>query len=219
MGRAAAMSSSGDGSSRRTEPRWGADRALVDGWALADAEVVLRLLLPARTVDDEPLDWRRVMAERDGAELAGVTDWGTLDFNDLTTYPGDGRAPQLVVQHPAGRFGSGQLATLAAIPQIGAARWFRDEQAAGASPQRFGIAAPGHVSGDGSGFASLSAGWTRGGFRGRVWTADRQIALAAPGWADSVIVSAPRGVADDLLAGDLEVAVVRRCAPLPITTD
>lgn len=181
------------------QPVWGSDPALVSGWAIRDAPAVLRLLLPGRGADDRPVAWSAVARDHGRDEpVDGDTDW-----SGLQEYPGDGGAPAPAVDHPAGRFSPEILDAMAAIEQIGGARWV-SETDPGGEPRSF---------------AELSAGWARRGFVGRAWTQDGQVALAAPDWADSVIVSGPRALADALTATGLEVFPVAPSAAFPVTTD
>ena len=191
-----------------TDPAWGQERGLLDQYALADAETLVRLLLPARLhMNDRPTPWRQVAADYQYAgDLDGYTSWSRL-----TQLPGDGGWEPPWYESPSGRMSADMLWTLRRVLARRAgpdATW----------RSRFPIAAASTRTSEGS-LGAISALWTTSGFPGRAWTADLRIGLAAPPYADSVIVSGPAELRQQLITSGLEAFPVSRRAPDPITAE
>jgi len=68
-------------------------------------------------------------------------------------------------------------------------------------------------------FAQVSMYWARRGFTGRAWTKTGPVGVAAPPYADSLILSGSIKLRNVLVASGLEVQPVDRKAHLPITTE
>lgn len=204
---------------------WGADPTLIDGYALTAAEAVVRLLLPPRTADGEPTTWQAVAAANAWSEpLDGYVSW-----HHLTELPGSGGpSDRALFEHPAGRVPAETLAALAvALQTVQADRsWVQDglddtAVAVTLTPADQPLAVAHHVpatrrSGT---FTHVSANWARQGFTGRAWTETGPVGVAAPPYADSLIISGPMKLRDVLVACQLEVQPVTRKAHLPITTE
>jgi hypothetical protein len=65
----------------------------------------------------------------------------------------------------------------------------------------------------------ISAGWTTTGFPGHARSDDGLVGIAAPRYADSVVVSGPDRLGQRLLNSSLEAFPVGRSEPNPITVD
>lgn len=204
---------------------WGQDPTLIGGYALAEAETVVRLLLPPRTADGQPTTWQTVAAANDWPEpLDGYVSW-----HRLTELPGSGEpADRATFDHPAGQLSSKTLTALTvALRTIQADKsWIHDgldDDAVATSltapdqPMAAAQHIPAtHQSGT---FATLSANWVRRGFTGRAWTQAGPVGIAAPAYADSLIISGPKKLRAILVGSELEVLPVDRKAHLPISTD
>lgn len=67
--------------------------------------------------------------------------------------------------------------------------------------------------------SDLASKWAVEGFHGRAWDAAAAVGMAADSYADSLIVSGPRALAQVLTASDLEVFVLPLNGPSPMTTN
>ena len=193
---------------RGADPAWGQERGLLNQYALADAETLVRLLLPARRHrNDRPTPWRQVAADY---QYAGSLD-GYISWSRLTQLPGDGGWEPPWYEAPGGRMSADMLRTLQQIltevagPDV---RW------RSSSP----IASLSTGPSEGS-LGAISALWTTSGFPGRAWTSDLRIGLAAPPYADSVIISGPAELRQQLTTSGLEAFPVSRRAPDPVTAE
>lgn len=203
---------------------WGADPTLIGGYALTDAETVVRLLLPPRTADGEPTTWQAVAAANEWSEpLDGYVSW-----HQLTELPGSGTPrDRAVFEHPAGRLSTETLAALAVALRIVQAdrTWVQDRLDDAVATSLTRADQPLAVRQDlpatyrSGTFAHVSANWARRGFTGRAWTEIGPVGVAAPPYADSLIISGPLRLRDVLVGSDLEVQPVARQAHLPITTE
>lgn len=189
------------------DPVWGDEQGRLGQYALVDAEALVRLLLPARLhSDDRPAPWRQVAADYRYTEaLDGHTCW-----SQLTELPGDGRwEPPTRYEAPSGRMSSDMLRTLQRIlaavtrPNV---IWRSDSLIA-------------HSSASVGSLNAISESWTTSGFPGRVWTSDLRIGLAAPPYADSVVISGSADLQQALITSGLEAFPVSRREPDPITTE
>lgn len=204
---------------------WGADPTLTGGYALTAAETVVRLLLPPRTADGEPTTWQAVAAAVAWPQpLDGYVSW-----HHLTELPGSGElADRAIFEHPAGRLSAETVTALAvALQTVQADRsWAQDglddtAVAVALTPadQPLSVAQETPATHRSGTFAHVSANWARQGFTGRAWTTTGPVGIAAPPYADSLIISGPIKLRDVLLASELEVQPVDRKAHLPITTE
>lgn len=209
------------------EPTWGTDTSTPDGYALRDSDVVLRLLLPAQATGvADRVPWRTVArAFGDVTRVDGYTSWV-----ELTELPGQGgAAPLQSYRPPAGYLDTDTYRLLleASLRALGDITWTA-VGASGWSTSGAPLAWPpsdlnenvnefsNTVSGS---LAEVSASWTRHGFSGRAWTTDGRAGIAAPSYADSLVISGPGTFADALLASGLEVFPVDRHRQIPIWAD
>ena len=189
------------------EPPWGDEHGRLGQYALASAEGLVRLLLPARLhSNDQPTPWRQVAADyRNTEAVDGYTSWFRL-----TELPGDGRwEPSARYEAPSGRMSEDMLQTLRRIlvEQGGDQVIWRSESPIAHFPTHEGS------------LSSISAFWTTSGFPGRAWTSDLRIGLAAPPYADSVVISGPVELQQRLITSGLEAFPVSRQEPDPITAE
>ena len=179
---------------------WGEDLSLVDGYALTGAPMIVRVLLPAwREGDQAPTLWADVAAAFRREPPAD----GRVSWLELIEFPGDGSwSPSAHFAPPAGRFDVRTRAVLVSTIDslTGPVAWWTDRSGSGP-------------------LAEISRPWTRNGFAGRAWTADGRVGIAAPPYADSVVVSGPRELGARLLAADLEAFPLARGEVNPISTD
>jgi hypothetical protein len=179
---------------------WGEDRSLVAGYALTSATMIIRVLLPAwRDGDQQPARWADVAAAFRREPPAD----GRISWRELVEFPGNGSwSPSAHFAPAAGRFDDRTRAVLVStIDSItGPVPWQTDRSRSGR-------------------LSEIAEQWTRDGFAGRAWTADGQVGIAAPPYADSVVVSGPRELGVRLLAADLEAFPLARGEVSPITTD
>lgn len=207
-------------------PEWGTRAGRFDALALTGAERVVRLLLPAPSRErDRTATWSEVAAASGTpVEVDGYSVWTAL-----AELPGAGDAvPAETFDHPAGRVPEPVLRALVAAVESVAGTGVRAvaEHPSGAvrgapfvamgaplAPSRPLPAQPREGR-----LRELADGWA-GRFAGRVWTADGRTGIAAPPYADSLVVSGPREVHEALLRAGLEAHAVARSAPCPITTD
>jgi hypothetical protein len=225
-------------------PAWGGDPTRFDGWALAGADAVARVLLPL-TEEDTGVrrTWREVLAESGRtAELDGYTSWARV-----TELPGDGdpvpparyrRAGGLVPVEvldqlvgaletdPAGRGGwhhvpdpvtAGRAAPLLRAeleePVLGEAGPTDAAGRPGTGPQDPAAPLRGPL-------RELACTWATRGFSGRAHSADGRLGLAAPAYADSLVVSGPARVVDALTGSPgIEAHRVSRHGLLPDLVD
>ena len=61
--------------------------------------------------------------------------------------------------------------------------------------------------------------WTTTGFSGRAWSEDARVGVAAPAYADAIIVSGPVEVINRLTNSELEALRVARHMPIPDMAD
>ncbi len=66
--------------------------------------------------------------------------------------------------------------------------------------------------------AELMATWSKDGFPGWAWSSDGRIGIAAPPYADSLVVSGPADLVLPLATSGLEAFPVSRHHPLPPMT-
>lgn len=177
-----------------------------DAFALVGAERVVRLLLPAPSRDTgRTATWAEVTAAAcSPVEVDGYTSWSAL-----TELPGSGDpVPGETFEHPAGRVPEPVLRALVAAVESGAGEGVRAvaEPPPGAPARGAPLTAvgaplaparpvpPPPVEGR---LRDLAVGWTTR-FAGRVWTGDGRTGIAAPPYADSLVVRparSARGVA------------------------
>ena len=219
------------------EPGWGTGRGTFDEYAIQGSDAILRVLLPVPVrvragptgadVVERHATWREVADAlgRATADVDGYTHW-----HALSELPSGGGPPHdQDVDHPAGVVPEGTAAALvrvvesvsgAGVRVVSAlpAAWSSTTAplvALGGPPavsRRLGpevVEAP---------LAALAARWTAHGFVGRAWAVDRSVAIAAPPYADSLVLSGGHELRDALLGTDLEVFAVSRAAPCPITS-
>ena len=189
------------------ESVWGHEHGRLGQYALVSAETLVRLLLPARLPgDDQPTTWRQVAADYRATDaLDGYTSWFRL-----TELPADGGwEPPVRYEAPSGRMSEDMLRTLRRILlEVGGhhVTWRSESPIA-------------HLARHEGSLGSISAAWTTSGFPGRAWTSDLRIGLAAPPYADSVIISGPAELQHRLITSGLEAFPVSRREPDPITTE
>jgi len=189
-----------------TDPVWGHEPGTLSQYALADAEALVRLLLPARLhSNDRPTPWRQVAADyRYAEDLDGYTSWSRL-----TQLPGDGRWEPPAYEAPSGRMSADMLL---ALRRVLAGVAGPDATWRSRSPIASSRTSEGSLE-------AISASWTTSGFPGRAWTSDLRIGLAAPPYADSLIISGPAGLRQELITSGLEAFPVSRREPDPITAE
>lgn len=179
---------------------WGEDLSLVDGYALAGAPMIVRVLLRAwREEDQAPARWAEVAAAYRREPPAD----GSVSWLELIEFPGDGSwSSSAHFAPPAGRFDARTRAVLVStIDSVaGPVAWRTDRSGSGR-------------------LAEISRQWTRNGFAGRACAADGRVGIAAPPYADSVVVSGPKELGARLLAADLEAFPLARGEVNPISTD
>lgn len=182
---------------------WGVDPQLVGGYALTDADSTVRVLLPARRAyDDAPTRWARVAAVlRREPPQDGRVSWFAL-----TEFPGTGGfEPDEIFLAPGGRFDQTTRSLLL-------------EAMASVLPVDTAWTSPSPIRLNGT-LSEISIGWTTTGFPGKARSDDGLVGIAAPRYADSVIVSGPARLANRLLSCGLEAFPVRRSDPHSITVD
>lgn len=179
---------------------WGEDPSLVDGYALAGAKIIVRVLLPAwHDGTQEPTRWADVAAVFRREPPADAR----ISWYELVEFPGDGSwSPSAHFAPAAGRFDDRTRAVLVSTVDsvTGPVQWRTNWSGSGR-------------------LQDIADRWTRDGFAGRAWTAEGRVGIAAPPYADSVVVSGPRELGARLLASDLEVFPLARGDSSPITTD
>jgi hypothetical protein len=205
--------------------RWGTDRSKFDGYAVADAEVVLRVLLPLERAEDRAaVRWADVAVDLDSPLTVG----GYVSWYELSEFPGTGARPTpRIYLPPCGRVPDSTLALLKAALRaaLGDTTWLSappvEATAVASRLDSHGLGetiapsdSPKELRGS---LDQISRGWTRHGFPERAWTADQTAGIAAPGYADSLVISGPKTLAGPLLSADLEVFVVDRHHSSPIT--
>ena len=166
---------------------WG-DAQRWAGWCVPDAERAWRLFLPLVAPDGAARPWP-VAAE----DLDGQMWWP-----DLAEYPGTG-GPALDLEPAAGMVEPGTLATLvsALTAVTGPDALWRHLQDEPGPPQR-----------DARGpLAALARAWTTG-FAGRAWCLTTVMSVAAPPYADSLVVAGPARLGQELARRGLQVAPV-----------
>ena len=208
-------------------PTWGTGTSTPDGYALRDSEVVLRLLLPAHVTGvPNRVPWRTVArAFGDVVRVDGYTSWV-----ELTELSGQGgTAPPQGYRPPAGYLDTDTYRLLleANLRALRDTTWTAS-RASGWSTSGAPLTWPPSdlddnvrefsktVSGS---LVEVSASWIRHGFSGRAWTIDGRAGIAAPSYADSLVISGSTAFADALLASGLEVFPVDRHRQIPIWSD
>ena len=182
---------------------WGDDPRVIGGYALTDAESIVRILLPARRqYDDAPTRWADVAA----ALHREPPQDGRVSWFALTEFPGTGGfEPSAIFLSPAGRFDeftrSVLLEAIASVLPVHAP-WTSPSPAAMAGT-----------------LAEISAGWTTTGFPGHARSDDGLVGIAAPRYSDSVVVSGPDRLGQRLLNSSLEAFPVGRSEPNRISVD
>ena len=219
---------------------WGGDPRQFSGFAVIGAAVVVRVLLPATDEDtDADVAWSAVAADVGRAdELDGYVSWGRL-----TELPGDGSwAPRRRYRPSTGLLSPAvaQLLVESLSPaDLANDRWLTEwtrPAPGGAQPLLPPALAAGDavaVAADGgpatgptvrpmpdprarrTSLAAIAATWTVVGFPGRAWRHDGRVGLAAPAYADSLIVSGPVEVTARLVRAGLEAYAVAPRHPLP----
>jgi hypothetical protein len=209
------------------EPMWGTGTSTPDGYALRDSEVVLRLLLPAQVTGvADRVPWRQVArAFGDVTRVDGYTSWV-----ELTELSGQGgTAPPQGYRPPAGYLDTDTYTLLLEVSlralgdtpwtAVGASGWSTSGAPLTSPPwglddnfSEFSKTVSGSL-------VEVSASWTSHGFSGRAWTTDGRAGIAAPSYADSLVISGPGAFADALLATGLEVFPVDRHRQISIWAD
>lgn len=222
---------------------WGDDERLFGGYAVRGADAVVRVLLPA-TVETtgEDVTWHAVAADygRDG-QLDGYTSWA-----ELTELPGDGSwAPARRYRPSAGLVSAFVAQRLVDVMQRNDPApdlWFTEWRRPGAGDGRTLVppalsmpdsarrassgdeSASGHPAVPGNdvpvgALAAIAPQWAVDGFPGRVWRSDGTVGIAAPAYADSLIVSGAEQIAARLASSDLEAYPVDPWRSLPRLVD
>ena len=167
------------------------------GWCLPDAEREWRLFLPLVAPDGTPQPWPVAASDLE-AQL-----W----WPSLAEYPGiGGQAPDL--EPASGMVEANTLAALlAALDAVAgpdaAWRHLQDE--------------PGPPSSDVRGkLTDLTRAWSTG-FAGRAWCLTEAVSVAAPAYADSLVVAGPARLGPELTQRRLQVAPAAPSAGHPMS--
>lgn len=176
--------------------RWGgySGDELIASYALRNVGAVARLFLPLiGSVGDDRISWTEYVRRRGKPnKLDGYSEWGVI--SELS---GTGRDEGELDFHPAP--GSADQYTISvAIAVI--------SDACGNGPHWNSIIDP--VFGRGEvGYSASHLGdlWTVHSFPGQIWSDDCGVGLASPAYADSIIVSGPAALIQQLNANGLEI--------------
>ena len=224
-----------DGGMTCPPPLWGEHPGEFDRWVLRSAPSAVRVLLPL--VDDdtgEPVTWRRALeVHRSTVELDGYVSWPRV-----AELPGDGGwTPPRRYRRACGLVPRQVCDVLVEVLGDGAPgpwSWQPDPVTAGSrvalGPPALSPVAPAvdAVATVGAGvhpavvpapLEDLAASWSTAGFSGHAWSSDLRVGVAAPPYADSLVVSGPVEVTTRLLGSGLEAHRVARHAPLPDVQD
>jgi hypothetical protein len=208
---------------------WGDDQKLFGSYAIRGASAVVRVLLPAIVEETgQDITWAVVAADfgRSGY-LDGYTSWA-----ELTELPGDGSwAPSRRYRPASGLVPESVITRLtkALQPDDDKDFWITmppDPVGSRARQdlQPTTLATPGPIRGHGrrrpsqpdltsgsapatqpvGALAAIARRWAVDGFPGRAWKQDQSVGIAAPRYADSLIVSGPSHIATHLAASGLE---------------
>ena len=158
------------------------------GWCLPDAERAWRLFLPLVAPDGTPQPWPVA-----AGDLEAQLWWPTL-----AEYSGIG-GPALDLEPASGLIEADTLAALSAAPDAVAgpdAAWrhLQDELGPPYSDVRGKL-------------TDLARDWTTG-FAGRAWCLTEAVSVAAPAYADSLVVAGPARLGPELTQLGLQVAPV-----------
>jgi len=210
------------------EPTWEGGSGTFGEFALKGSDFVLRMLLPASVHNRaRHATWLEVAAalSREATDIHGYTNW-----HALVELPGNGESPLgQPFDHPAARIPHECLATLTAVIEsvTGPGAPFISAQPVGWSTTTaplIEVGMPPAVSRRAgreilqAPLPELTARWPTHGFPGRVWAVGQAVAIAAPPYADSLVLSGGLELREALLRSDLEVFTVSRKAPCPITS-
>lgn len=163
--------------------------------------------------------------DREATDVDGYADWHAL--TELSS--AGGPPPDRAFEHPAGRVEQECLALLTSVlaSLTGAGAPFVAAQPVGWSTSTAPLVEVGSPTVAGRRVArevveaplhQIAARWGTHGFPGRAWAVGQQVALAAPPYADSLVLSGGPELRDALLRSDLEVFAVSRSARCPITS-
>jgi hypothetical protein len=217
------------------EAVWGDDSSRFDHYVLRSASAAVRILLPLSDDDTGALiTWHEALQEhRSDIELDGYVSWPLI-----AEYPGDGsRTPPRRYSRAAGPLPQQVTDVLLRIlddEQAGRSQWLSrpdpvtEGRAVALQPPALTQAGTPPASAlDGgvqwisrpSSLRTLTTRWSTAGFSGHAWSQDQRVGIAAPPYADSLIVSGPAEVVTDLIDSELEAFPVARSAHLPDMAD
>lgn len=171
-----------------------------------------RILLPGRLPDTTVLDWAGIAVLTEYPEdIDGYTDWSNL----VELRPGvDARSLPVAA---CGRFDDNTVDRLLSISDgLGEQLWSWAPSAAWSDatqstmPSAASPAESAHLS-------QFARRWRSEGFSGKAWSGE--MSIEAPSYADSVIVTAPEGLLQQLTEAGLEVHRVSRGRHIPIWRD
>lgn len=167
---------------------WGDDRSLIGGWVLRGA-YAWRVLLPAETSAGR-ISWREIAALHDNP---GPSD-GYVTWGEITAWPGSGPPGPADCQQPC--FPDDEIASRlreCLTRVVGSQPWLSEAGTAS--------------------MAQVVLSWQQHRDLGR-WSSSGY-GLAAPAFADSVMISGPKSFGAVLLQGGFEAWSIAPSRPLP----
>lgn len=171
------------------------------GWTHPRGERAWRLFLPLETVGAIPVPWPTDSSGQPASDTwwPTLSDMAGLGGDALGVFPASGRIEPVTLAH--------LVRSILRLPEEPYAVWRHVQDQDG--PQHSDRWGP---------LSRLCRRWARG-FAGRAWSLDSAIAIAAPAYADSVVVSGPARLGEWLATSGLQGAEVDRSDPVCIWSD